>query len=284
MTTEVRRLEVADLDVADAIATAAFHAPSSRREELAFYLSMQPDGWWLAEHDGQPAGIVGAVSYGSFASVGMMAVSPPLQRRGIGRALMDRVVAWLDARGPLPAVLEASESGAPLYPLFGFVDCGHSARYSAHLPGQPAIAGGPPSQLMVKSDLPDVLALDSAVYGADRARVLRAFSDITDVQGLVVRDAQARLNGFAFVRRGHVGPILAETESVARALLAGALSYADAVDWMALPPEDNARAIRLLESLGFVRERLLRHMRRGRLPHPIRRSDWLYGLASFALA
>lgn len=54
-----------------------------------------PDGWFAACVAGRVIGTVGAVSYGKVALVGFMTVHPDLQRQGIGRMLMEHVLAWL---------------------------------------------------------------------------------------------------------------------------------------------------------------------------------------------
>jgi hypothetical protein len=48
--------------------------------------ALQPDGWFVAELDGQWL-MVGTVDYGEFAYIGLMAVHQRCSARGIGRAL-----------------------------------------------------------------------------------------------------------------------------------------------------------------------------------------------------
>ena len=88
MALKIRQMEINDIYGADEIARLAFNSPQSRVEELARFLSFQPGGWLLADLDGELAGMVGAVDYGPFASIGMMVVRPDLQRKGIGSELM----------------------------------------------------------------------------------------------------------------------------------------------------------------------------------------------------
>ena len=89
----IRVLTEVDLDAADAIMIPAYGVPRSRKRDLRRYLALQPDGWLLAQLDGQPAGLGGAIDYGPFAYIGLMAVLPSLQRRGIASAIMDRLLA-----------------------------------------------------------------------------------------------------------------------------------------------------------------------------------------------
>ena len=281
MSIDIRVLRDSDLEIAGEIARAAYGSPASRKEELAFYLALQPDGWLLAEYEGVPSGIVGAVSYGSFASIGVMAVDPPVQRRGIARALMEDLVAWLDARH-LPAFLDASSSGAPLYLQYGFEDRGSTSRYrrACAWPGRTGVSG---VDSLAPETLPDVLSLDVRAFNADRGRVIRTYQVTGSARAFVFRETDGPVEGFVFVRSGHIGPLVVESELASQRLLHAALSAEGKSECAILVPDENTKAVELVVEAGFVRERTLRHMWRGEVAQPPRRRDLLYGLASFAL-
>src|SRR5262249_18344013 len=118
----IRTLTEADVDIADTIMMPAYGVPRSRKRELRHYLALQPDGWLLALFDGEPAGLGGATDYGPFAYIGLMAVIPALQRRGIASAIMERLLAWIAERGCPAILLDASSAGERLYEKLGFVD------------------------------------------------------------------------------------------------------------------------------------------------------------------
>src|SRR5258707_10230136 len=81
----------ADLAAADDILVAAYQFKGSRKNLLRHYLSLQPDGWWLALVDGNPIGFGRPVDYGAFSSVGVLSVDPSWQRRGIGEPLTKQI-------------------------------------------------------------------------------------------------------------------------------------------------------------------------------------------------
>src|SRR5215813_9416335 len=83
-------------------------------ERLPTNYSIQPDGWFCARSNGELVGVVAAVIYDNFASIGSMAVHPKAQRQGIALALMEHLLCWLDATGCQISFLDASEMGAPL--------------------------------------------------------------------------------------------------------------------------------------------------------------------------
>ncbi len=118
----VRSMRESDLDAVDVVLRAAFGRPSGFLEHARLTRRLQPDGVFVAERDGAIVGTVGAVDYGSLAYVGLMGVAPAEQSRGIGRLLMQHLLAWVDGRGCPVVLLDATERGALLYESLGFVD------------------------------------------------------------------------------------------------------------------------------------------------------------------
>jgi predicted N-acetyltransferase YhbS len=126
----IRALQPEDFAAADDVLRAAFHASISFVPRLRRYLALQPDGWLVADDEGQVVGMVGAIDYGAFAYVGLMAVRPDRQGQRLGRKLLDALLADLDGRGRPCALLDASPAGAPLYERSGFADAGLSHEFS----------------------------------------------------------------------------------------------------------------------------------------------------------
>ncbi|HET8842619.1 MAG TPA: GNAT family N-acetyltransferase, partial [Ktedonobacteraceae bacterium] len=123
MSISVRRMIPADLEIAATIALAAFRRPQSHEPVLILrrYLQMQPDGWYLAFWNGEPVGMGGAIDFGPFATLGLMSVLPAMQKQGIGQALMEQLLSWLDARGCPTVFLNARSQAVSLYERSGFV-------------------------------------------------------------------------------------------------------------------------------------------------------------------
>ncbi|MFL5802756.1 MAG: GNAT family N-acetyltransferase [Roseiflexaceae bacterium] len=276
----IRLLTEDDLDVADAILMPAYGVPRSRKRELRRYLALQPDGWLLALLDGEPAGLGGAIDYGPFAYIGLMAVHPALQHRGIATAILERLLAWIDARGCPVALLDASPAGAPLYEKFRFVDqdkallfhlddCALNPRLSDQVAPLRA------------EELPALAAFDAPIFGANRAAVLAAYlADYPD-RAFVARDAGGQISGYLFAQAHAIGPWVAHDPDVAEMLLAAALPLQFAEAPRVIIPGANSSAAALLLRYGFSPQRALRHMRRGGdLP---RQRALLYGQASFAI-
>lgn len=163
-------LTPADLPLADVL----FNAPYGRRGGLGEagrrYLEWQPDGWLLAELSGQAVGMVYAVRYDGFAYVGVMAVPPGARRRGVGRALMMRLLTDLEAHGVSTVRLDATPEGAVLYRHFGFVEEGTKTLYSRAEAVRGELVGMRPLR---RRDLLALSAFDAPKFGAARDRILQ---------------------------------------------------------------------------------------------------------------
>jgi predicted N-acetyltransferase YhbS len=282
MDLQIRPLSSADVPAADSVLIPAYGREDSAAPELRRYLRLQAGGWLLATVDGEPAGTVGAIDYGPFSWLGLLAVTPALQGRGIAKALMDEILAWLDARACPLVLLDASKAGAPLYPRYGFVDRDRVLVYvrrSATAPPGPRSG----SVAMIRTDdVAQVAGLDQSIFGADRRAVLADL--LAELPGRVFlhHGAGGQLDGYLIAQSRRLGPWVATNEAAADALLAAALTLEFAGRPLVLAPVANASAAALLARFGFRPQRELRHMGRGAGEHRARRAQ-IYGQASFML-
>jgi ribosomal protein S18 acetylase RimI-like enzyme len=271
-----------DLTAAGAIVTVAFPIPYDRTDEVRRFLSLQPDGWLLATLDDKPVGTVGAIDYGAYAYVVFLAVHPTAQRRGIGLALMQRIMSWLEARRCPLVMLDATDYGTPLYTKLGFVEDDRTLVYA-----QESAAGlrtGHAAQVATlrPADLPDLTLFDTPIFGAERRAVLASYLADHATRAFVTRDGAGEISGYLFAQTHVLGPWVARTPERAEMLLAAALDLPFASGPSAIVPEANRDAIELLERRGFRRQRTLLHMRYGGNAAPSRRAI-IYGQASLAI-
>lgn len=285
MNVRIRNLTPADFPACDAILASAFHTQETRSPELARYLTFQPDGWFVAEVEGMPAGMVGAVDYGPFAYLGMMAVLEHHQGRGLGRALMEHCLAWLDGRGCPLTLLDASVAGARLYPKLGFIDDGLTEVWVQPQWKLSAPQGnsGIRVEILCPEEVVAVAAFDARVFGANRAAVIEAYRAAFPERALIARSEDGKIHGYLIVQWRRIGPWVADTPAVAEALLAAALRLPYPYGTpMTIVSTVNEEGVHLLQGAGFHSERPHRHMRRGGACNPIERR-LIYGLTSFAI-
>jgi GNAT superfamily N-acetyltransferase len=154
-----------------------------------------------------------------YASAGMIIVAEEAQRKGIGAALMDALLA--DAAGRT-VILNSTEEGFALYSRLGFVPHGQVHQHQAALvkPIDPDPAR-PVRQLRL-DDRVAIHALDLLASGMDRRPLIDALFEIGEVK---VIESEGRVTGYGCVRpwgRGVViGPVVAADAADARALIAG---------------------------------------------------------------
>ncbi|MFD5079681.1 GNAT family N-acetyltransferase [Streptomyces sp. NPDC058371] len=159
------------------------------------------------------------------AAIGMVLVAERHARKGVGRRLMQHVVAEMSTT---PLTLHATPYGRPLYEELGFKAIGRAEMVSGHFrPGgpQPGVATRPATA----EDLVTILRLDEEVFGSDRTHVitrLPAFADqlrVAEENGRIIGYAAAWPNMETHV----VGPLIARDTETAKALLASLAAHTD---------------------------------------------------------
>jgi predicted N-acetyltransferase YhbS len=276
MSITIRQLCIQDSDAVDPLLRAAYAVSVSRSAEVRRNLAIQPDGWLLAEEAGVPVGMVGVTNYGSFAYVGLMAVDPRMQRRGIGQLLMEVLI----SRNYPTLRLDATSAGAPLYRRVGFVEDGEAVVYEQ--PDLVAPMAHPRVRLMQPADMPAVIALDTPIFGADRSRVLlQLLSDLPE-RAFVFHDVGDHVGGFLFAQSATLGPWVATTPLHAEALLTTALAWLSMERPHVLVQVGQPYAETIVTRHGFVKQRTLIHMRRGEAKRG-GQIEQRYGQTSFAL-
>lgn len=268
-----------DQTVAQGILRAAYADHPINPYSLGRLRTLQPDGLLLAELDGTPAGLVGAVDYGPFAYVGMMAVHPGYQRRGVGQALVERLLAWLEQRGCPMAVLDASDAGEPLYRRLGFVTDDKTYLFvnddCARRPLLPERV-----RPIQAADLPGLAALDVPLFGAARPAALELIWREQPGRGFLAEGPDGQPEGFLIAQEQLLGPWVARTPAAAEALLAAALTLPFEGSPRVQLSTTNSDATRILLRAGFSPLFGLCHMRYGGAPRDRSR---IYGQTSFSL-
>jgi GNAT superfamily N-acetyltransferase len=275
----IRSLAAADIVAADGVLRDAFHTDQSFAGRLRRYLTIQPDGWLVAQEGDALLGMVGAIDYGSFAYVGMMGVRADRQGRGIGRQLLGTLLEWLESRGVRSARLEATDHGRRLYQRMGFVDAG--VTHELHLPS--SVTGSPPSMAVeVARDPGEVASLDRDIFGADRERLWRWLFAAEPERVLIARDSDGSAAGYLCVQEEVLGPWGARTPQLAAALLNAALPLVRSPRTRVMVPEQNAHGRALLEAGGWTVDKVVPHMSRGPGAAP---GGWssVYGKGSYCL-
>jgi GNAT superfamily N-acetyltransferase len=239
------------------------YAFPSRRSELELYLAAGPDGWFVIGDGGEIVAVGGALAYGSFCWIGLIATDPARRRQGLATKISLHLVDWAHGMGCTTIALDASRVGRPVYERLGFRAVGETVELS--LPS--AMPADKPSSaaLSRSDDVERLLALDRGVFGGDRAPLLRALRLQHDASCYVATNGDEPA-GYLFARKRLLGPGCARNDVIARDLVRAALTDRAAtgdtrVQRLLLPIE--SRYLDVLCRLGLRVERRLTHMRLG---------------------
>jgi GNAT superfamily N-acetyltransferase len=209
-----------------------------------------PDGRGLA-------GAVVLTRWGpDLASVGMMLVAARYGRRGLGRGLMEHVIA---EAGDATVTLFATDLGRPLYEQLGFTPVRRSVSFvGAFRPG-PAGASAPArasahagaagfTRAATEADLPAILTIDRAAFGADRGQIVSRLPGFADRIAVLAGDPHhgenphRGLRGYAAAWRNTpsstvIGPLVAPDAEAAERLIVNLAARAHGTIRLDLDPD-----------------------------------------------
>jgi ribosomal protein S18 acetylase RimI-like enzyme len=247
----IHPMQAQDLDFA-ADCTAAEEWVSENRTVLEGFFQYDPGGCLMAELDGEPIGMCIATSYGTSAFIGELIVQPKARGMGIGAALLNHAVAYLQHNGAHSVYLDGVPRAVPMYQRNGFRIVCRSLRFSGALPAVEHDEVRP----MQLADLPDVLALDRRIFTADRGFFLRRRWELyTELSRVLVENNQ--ITGFILGRRGEgwisAGPWVVAEDVGHPIYLLECLAGAAQDNYFSVGIlECNQVAIESVRSMGFV--------------------------------
>ena len=216
-----------------------------------------------ARADSRVVATAATLPYGEFAWVSMVLVAGDQRRRGLGTQLLHRCIDELKGTGRVP-VLDATPAGRPLYRELGFEETwGYHrlARTDARAIDN-APTGGTAVRPIATVDWTALCAYDAATFGAERSALLARLRGRLPAAELIA-ERNGRIAGFMLGRNGRsasqIGPLVAENDDVAHALLSRALTAVDGPIYLDLA--DSKAAIRSwLGDCGFSAQRPLTRM------------------------
>src|SRR5262245_60024656 len=178
------------------------------------------DGRWIGSALTLPLGP-------RLAWISMLLVTKAARGRGLGTALLSAALAAAEASGR-GAGLDATEFGRPIYLPLGFRDVFALARWQLAAPPRTPLA--PPPGISVRAagrdDLAAILSYDPGRSGFCRAAIHGDLASRSAGFAQVASTQSGALAGFVLGREGrrswHIGPVVAEDEATALALLSTA--------------------------------------------------------------
>lgn len=183
------------------------------------------DGQWQASSLVLPLGR-------RLAWISMVLVTKARRRGGVGTGLLRRCIEEVRAADAV-AGLDATEEGRPIYLPLGFRDLYRISRW--HVDRVPPARHAPPGitvRPLELADLPRLATYDRPLSGMERPTILAHLAMRQRGLAMVAETASGKIAGFVLGREGRVatsvGPVVADSEAIALALLGQAMASATA--------------------------------------------------------
>jgi ribosomal protein S18 acetylase RimI-like enzyme len=223
---------------------------------------MEPDGCFVAELDNTPLGTTATCVIGPVAWVALVLVDASVRGRGIGTALVEHALAYLEDRGIASIRLDATPLGQPIYEKLGFRAEYQVARFGGTLAAARPTAEACP---VTEDLLPAIADLDREVTGADRTRLLtELFWERPEAMRMVVESGG--VHGYLTARSGaralQIGPCAASATAGTVLLLDASQRFAGQMVFLDIPVP-NPAAMALAQTIGLTVQRYLLRMGRG---------------------
>ena len=179
-------------DIPEAMRLKDFAGWNQTAADWERFLSAGPEGCFVAEREGRVVGTSTTIVYeGRFAWIGMVLVEQQFRGQGIGTALLERAIQYLDSRNIPCMKLDATPQGRVLYEKLGFVSEYDIERWMLKREPREIVTTNSPVEIE------DVLWLDREIFGADRSGLLRSLTETAPDFTLVSR-VGAGIEGYAF--------------------------------------------------------------------------------------
>jgi GNAT superfamily N-acetyltransferase len=212
----------------------------------------------VAEAGDELAGVAAGAVFAGTGWVGGVAVVPARRRAGLGGALTEAIIGFLEGRGVTTVLLHATALGRPVYERLGFVP---EAAYLTLSGPTLARVPGPPAGIRAgrSADLETVLAIDRAATGEDRRRLLAALWPA----GGLVATGDGRPLGYHLASPWRSGGATVAADPRAGLALLDAVRAAPGNEVALSVPAANTAAIDALRSAGFAERYRTVRMHRG---------------------
>jgi GNAT superfamily N-acetyltransferase len=249
--------------------------------DAACFATVDPQGFFMGEINGEPAAIISCVNYDArFSFLGFYIVRRDLRGRGYGMRIWNAAIAHAQARViGLDGVVAQQEN----YKKSGFRLAYANVRYGGAVAAPPASA---PAGVVALTEIPfaAVVADDATVFPAPRAAFLRAWIDTPGHVGrALVRDG--KLAAWGVIRPSRtgrkIGPLVADDRAAAEAVLAALLKGAGDGPVFLDVPSVNRDAVALAQDLGLAPVFETARMYTGAIP-PLR-LERVFGVTTFEL-
>ena len=226
------------------------------KSDLKRMFNYEPNGCFIAEINGKPAGHVFSISYGKLGWVGLLIVKAKYRRKGVGNLLTKMATDYLQSRGVETIKLEAMPTIANLYRKLGFVDEYDSLRFVG-VSGKVTSLLSPHANPLRKEEITEFAKFDAEYFGANRIKVLSGLYQDSP-QLCFVSYTGSKIAGYIMCRKTEsgysIGPWVCNPENpqVARELLMKCIKTTGRNEKLYVGfPSVNNIAVKILHDFNF---------------------------------
>lgn len=213
-------------------------------DATCFYAA-DPNGFFLAEQNGKPAGCLSAVAYDEhFGFAGFYIVKPELRGQGIGHQLIQKASAYMGSRTIGNDAVVAQQEA---YKKYGFSMAYRNIRYRGI--ASSGVIHAPEITDLRKMPFHEVTAYDRGMFPSERSSFLRCW--INQPEGTALGYLQdGQLSGYGVIRRcrqGYkIGPLFADGEDIAEKIFLALTGIVSGEEFFLDVPEPNSGALALV--------------------------------------
>jgi len=220
---EIRPMTIDDLELGLRLARQA--GWNQTESDWLRFMSLEPEGCFVAELDGHSVGTTTTCIFGQVAWIAMVLVEVNARHKGVGTTLLKYCLDYLESqmanrKSQITIRLDATPAGQPIYEKLGFEPEYKLARFE----GQPCAPiddrrgtrdegrATSPVTKATREDFADIIEFDELMTGTNRGKMLsKLFEEFPENVRVCCRGD--RLEGFVTMRPGanaiQIGPCIA---------------------------------------------------------------------------
>jgi ribosomal protein S18 acetylase RimI-like enzyme len=227
--------------------------------DFEFMMELEKDGCFVAYDDSERVGISTAIRYNKIGWIGNVIVSGKSRKKGFGSLLVEHCKQYLMNQGAESIGLYAYTNRIRFYEKLGFK---RNLDFIVLEGKVPSIHLKTKTRVFEKSDIPDIIKLDSLCFGSSRKKLIEYLLQNSDNLCFIPIDK----GHFGFIISkvfgdySEIGPMVCFDKKVASELLIATLNKLDGVNVLLCLPKRELFLIDLLSRFGLKKSFQLTRM------------------------
>jgi ribosomal protein S18 acetylase RimI-like enzyme len=218
--------------------------------DFEFMMELERDGCFVAYDDSDNVGISTTIAYGKIGWIGNVIVSEKRRKKGFGSLLVEHCIKYLMNQGAESIGLYAYTNRIRFYEKLGFK---RNLDFIVLEGKVPSVHFKTNTRVVLKSDIPDIVKIDSFCFGSPRKKLIESLLHDSDNLCFVPIDK----GNFGFIitkvfgEYSEIGPMVCFDKKVASELLMATLNKLVGLNIFLCLPKRELFLIDLLSKFGL---------------------------------